>query len=426
MKLVIIAGGKGTRLGLKKIPKPMVKICGKPVLQYQIELAKKYGLDEIYILTGHLSEIIENYFLDGKTFGVNITYFKDEEPMGTSGALKKISNFLNERFMVFYGDTIMDINLKKLIKFDKKNKSLGTLLVHPNDHPYDSDLVEVNDDSKINNFFSKPHNSNYKANLVNAALYVLSPEILNYIPKNNYSDFGKDVFPRVINNKLDLYGYKTAEYIKDMGTSDRLKKISEDIKSGKVKRLNCSNKRKAIFIDRDGVINKEVDELIDINKFELIDGVAESIKKINQSEFLSIVVTNQPMISKGKLTFSQLKNIHNKLESLIGEKGAFLDHIFFCPHHPESGFKNEIKELKIKCNCRKPNIGMIKKAQSLYNIDLKESFIIGDRSADIKTGENAGLKTILVKTGYGGKDLKYDIRPNFIFNNFEEAINHIL
>jgi mannose-1-phosphate guanylyltransferase/phosphomannomutase len=427
MKLVIIAGGKGTRLGLKNIPKPMVEINGKPILQYQIELAKRYGFFEVYILTGHLSQVIEKYFLDGKKFGVKITYFREISPHGTAGSLKKVQNFLKERFMVFYGDTIMDINLKKMIEFDSKHRSLGTLLVHPNDHPYDSDLLEIEDESfKIKGFFSKPHDSSYKANLVNAALYILSPEILNYIPENKNLDFGKDIFPKIINVKSGLYAYKSTEYIKDMGTPDRLEKISKDLKNGKVERLNYSNKRKAIFIDRDGVINKEVDELVDIEDFELIPGVEAAIKKINQSEYLAILITNQPMIAKGKLKVSELKKIHNKLESLLGLKGAYLDDIFFCPHHPELGFAGEIKSLKINCNCRKPNIGMIQKSEKLYNIDLRQSYIIGDRTADIKCGENAKLITILVKTGHAGKDLKYNIKPNFIFNNFTEAINHIL
>ncbi len=427
MKLLIIAGGKGSRLGLKNIPKPMVEICGKPILEYQIELAKRYKIYDIFILTGYLSHVIENYFLDGRNHGVNIKYFREEFPLGTAGAIKNIQKYIDSRFMVFYGDTIMDINLKKFIEFDSKNKSLGTLLVHPNDHPYDSDLVEIQEESNlIINFYPKPHDSKYRPNLVNAALYILSPNILNYINENENLDFGRDIFPKLINNNCGLYAYKTAEYIKDMGTPDRLKKISADIKSGKVSRLNNSNKRRAIFIDRDGVINKEVDELIDEKDFELIGGVTESIKKINKSEYLAILVTNQPMIAKGELSFLGLKKIHNKLETLIGINGAYLDDIFYCPHHPESGFTGEIKSLKIKCNCRKPNIGMIKKAERLYNIDLNRSFIIGDRTVDIKAGENAKIKTVLVKTGYAGNDRKFNCNPDYIFPNFNEAISKIL
>ena len=120
MKLLIIAGGKGTRLGLKNIPKPMVRLNGSPVIEYQILLAKKYGLNEIFILTGHLGNIIEDYFGDGNKWKVKIKYIKETFPLGTSGSVKQLESIIDEDFMVFYGDTVMDINLKKMISFHKK------------------------------------------------------------------------------------------------------------------------------------------------------------------------------------------------------------------------------------------------------------------------------------------------------------------
>jgi len=427
MKLIIIAGGKGTRLGLKEIPKPMVRINSKPLLEHQILLAKRYGIKDIYILSGYLSEVIVDYFKDGKKLGVNITHIVERKPLSTAGALKQLEKILNDRFMVFYGDTIMDIDLESFIKFDEIHKdSVGSIMVHPNDHPHDSDLLEIDGNCKVTTFYSKPHKKDvYYPNLVNAALYIFSPKVLSYIEKDVMSDFGKDIFPKIVENE-NLYAYKTTEYLKDMGTPKRLKKVEEDLKSGKVHRLNRSNKQKAIFLDRDGVINKEVDNLSDIDKFELLDGVVDAIKLLNKSEYIVIVVTNQPAVAKGFITEAELKQIHKKMDTLLGEEGAYVDDLYYCPHHPQSGFEGEVPELKIDCECRKPKSGMLVKASQNYNIDLANSWIIGDRYTDIQAGKNVNCKTILVQTGHAGNDKdKFMINSDYKVSDLYEAVNTI-
>ncbi len=427
MKIAIIAGGKGTRLGSQELPKPMVQIAGKPILEYQIEIAKKYCLNDIFIFSGYNADKIVNYFGNGKKWGVNISHIIEEVPMGTSGAIKQNEHIFNDRFMVLYGDTIFDIDLKRMIEFDSLRKPVGTLLVHPNDHPDDSDLVEIDSQFNIVQFHSKPHpEGKYFRNLVNAALYILSPEIFKYIPSNQKSDFGKDIFPVILQNAGSLNAYPTSEYIKDMGTPERLKKVSDDLISGKIARLNVGNKRKAIFLDRDGVINEEKGNLFRIDDFVLIPGVTEAIKKINQSEYLAIIVTNQPVIAKGFCSEKELRKIHDKMEYQLGQQGAFIDAIYYCPHHPERGFANEIPSLKFNCECRKPKTGMITSAKTDLNIDLTGSFIIGDSTTDIQTGINAGLNTILVRSGYGGSDGKYLAEANLVFESLLQAVDHIL
>lgn len=428
MKLVIIAGGKGTRLGLKDVPKPMVKIAGKPILEHQIEIAKRYGLSDIYLLTGYLSNVIEDYFGDGSRFGVRITYIVEKTPLGTAGAMKGLENKFTERFMVFYGDTMMDIDLNNFIKFDNESESIASILVHPNNHPYDSDLVELDKSHIVTAFYSKPHDvSRYYRNMVNAALYILSPRVFEYIPDNMSTDFGKDIFPSAIRSKEIIRAYRTAEYIKDMGTPDRLEKTEKDYLSGKISRLNMSRMRKAIFLDRDGVINKEKDNLHRIEDFELIDGVGQAIKKINSSEFLCIVITNQPVIAKGFCTEEYLYEIHNKMETLLGKEGAFVDDIYYCPHHPHKGFNGEVLEYKIECECRKPKPGLILKAIQQHNIDIDGSYFIGDRYVDIKAGQDASLKTILITTGHAGNDKnKYNIEADKSFETLNNAVDYIL
>lgn len=418
MQLVIIAGGKGTRLGLKDIPKPMVKIGNKPLLEHQIELAKRYGIDEIFILSGYLAYVIEEYFGDGSNFGVKIHHVIEPYPLGTAGSLKLLESKLKDRFLVFYGDVVMDFDINSFIEFDKQYASIGTTIIHPNDHPYDSDLLEIDKNNKVTKVLPKPHNNGeYYQNLVNAAVYIFSPKIFEYIEDGVSQDFGKHILPKVVNKGELLIGYKTPEYIKDMGTADRFEAVKNDFITGKVSRLNKQNKRPCIFLDRDGVINKDMDSKPLCKDFELLDGVADAIKTINKSDFLSVVVTNQPMIAKGFVTFEEVENTHKKMETLLGEQNAYLNGIYYCPHHPEKGFDGEIEELKIDCECRKPKIGMLLQAQKDLNIDLEKSWMIGDSQRDIDVGKNANCKTISIK-----KDLGAD----YIAQDLNDAVNHIL
>jgi len=429
MQTVIIAGGKGTRLGLKDIPKPMVEIGGKPLLEHQIELAKKYGSNEIFILSGHLANVIEEYFGDGEKFGVKIHHIVEPYPLGTAGSLKLLEGKLNKRFMVFYGDVVMDFDINSFIEFDLKHpNSIGTTLVHPNDHPYDSDLIEADENFKVVRVLPKPRSEGeFCQNLVNAAVYIFSCEIFKYIEPNISQDFGKDILPKIVSKNVDLYAYKTAEYIKDMGTSDRFNRVREDFINGKVQRLNKKNKRPCIFLDRDGVINENMDENPTAEGFKLLEGVSDAIKMINKSDYLAVVVTNQPMIAKGFTTFDEVNLTHKKMETILGLEGCFLDGIYFCPHHPEIGFEGEIKELKIECDCRKPKAGMLFQAAEDFNIDLENSWMIGDSARDIESGKNAGCKTVFIKSKNACADEpKVPDYVNFYADSLKDAVRQIM
>ena len=202
-----------------------------------------------------------------------------------------------------------------------------------------------------------------------------------------------------------MFCYDSPEYVKDMGTPERLYAVEKDFKEGTVHGKNLVNKQRAVFIDRDGTINKYVGFLTDIEDFELIDGVTDAIKKINSSGYLAIVVTNQPVVARGEVSFSELDQIHNKMETLLGKEGAYLDAIYYCPHHPHKGYEGEVEELKIDCECRKPKPGMLLKAAGDFNIDLTRSWMIGDGENDIKAGNAAGCRTILIGDSNFGQDI---------------------
>jgi len=232
----------------------------------------------------------------------------------------------------------------------------------------------------------------------------------------------KDVLPKLLQAKERLYAYNTPEYIKDMGTPERLEQVRKDYGSGKVQKMSLKNERRAVFLDRDGVLNEEMDQLTQVEDLHVYDFAAEAVKKINETDFMAIVVSNQPMVAKGLMSEKDVQEVHKKLETEIGKKGAKIDAFYYCPHHPEKGFEGERPELKIECECRKPEPGLLFQAQKDFNLNLSKSYMVGDQTADILAGKNAGCKTILVETGYGGKDEKYKIEPDFKARNVLEAV----
>lgn len=425
---VIMAGGKGTRLQniSKDIPKPMFPVNGKPILEYQIESLKKSGIDQIILVVGHLGELIREHFQDGNKFGVRIEYIVEKTPLGTAGALFYLREQLQEDFLLLFGDLMLDVDWNRFLNYHKEREALITLYGHPNSHPYDSDVIVVDGRGKVIRIERKNVERDfYYHNFVNAGIYCMSPKVLERIERAEKLDLEKVIIASQIPQGV-IYAYRSTEYVKDMGTPERLSSVSRDVEVGIVKSRSLQNRQKAVFLDRDGTINEYVGFLTDINQFSLIDGVTTAVKKINSSEYLCIVATNQPVIARGEVTMDELNNIHMKMETELGKEGAYIDDLFFCPHHPHRGYDGEVEELKIKCNCRKPDIGMLIEAAHKYNIDLEESWYIGDTTVDIQTGKNAGMRTILVLTGMGGKDCKYDVNADYVAKNLNEAIDIIL
>ena len=418
-----MAGGKGTRIASVKsdVPKPMIPIAGKPILEWLIECLKGQGLTDITLVIGYLGHIIKEFFGDGSKFGVHIDYFVEENPLGTAGALFKMN--LQEDFLLLCGDVILDVDYHRFIEFHRANKAWASLMAHPNGHPYDSSLLVTEiipphvsgglpvDTHRVVKWMNKEDERLYYRNRVNAGIEIISPELLqetmkNFVPRHPETpdkiDLDRDVLKTNISSGR-IFAYDTPEYIKDMGTPDRYYEVEKDILSGKVKARNLSQKQKAIFLDRDGVINKHIGFLRKSEEFELIPGVTEAIKAINMSGYLAIVVTNQPVIARGECTWEELQRIHDKMETELGKEGTFLDAIYVCPHHKDKGFEGEIPELKFDCGCRKPKTGMLERAADDFNIDLSASWMVGDSENDIKCGLNAGCKTALIGSGSFGQ-----------------------
>lgn len=410
MKVVLMAGGRGTRISelFPDIPKPLIPIDGVPVLEREIISLRDQGFTDLIFTIGYMAEKIQAYFGNGSKWGVHIEYFLEDKPLGNAGALFKLN--LTEDFLLLNADAVFDVDFNRMIDYHKTHGGLVTLFTHPNSHPYDSGLI-IAKDGVVEQWLAKEdvRPEHYK-NRVNAGLHVISPKALEMFGVDA-SQIGEEIDGKVKKVDLDrqilkplcgtgtMFCYDSPEYVKDMGTPERFNSVCRDFKTGMVKGKNLFNKQKAIFLDRDGTINKYVGFLRSPEEMELIDDTAEAIKRINASGYLAIVVTNQPIIARGEVTRDELTEIHNKMETLLGKEGAYIDGLYFCPHHPHKGYEGEVVELKIDCECRKPKPGMLLQAAKDFNINLEDSWMIGDSDSDVVAGKAAGCKTIKIEEG---------------------------
>lgn len=430
-QVVILAGGKGTRLRerLDGKPKPLVDVGGVPLLERQVLLAKRYGFDRVLLLVNHAAQQVMDFCASRDNWALNLEIVDDGEPRGTAGATLAAFEQLEREFLVMYGDTMLEVELDRFHAFHARAAdATATLLVHPNDHPQDSDLVELDEDDRVIAFHPYPHDSSrWYPNLVNAALYWMRRDALApFRALPGMVDFGRDLFPAMLRQGLLLRGYRSPEYIKDLGTPSRLDRVCADLASGKIARASLETRQPMVFIDRDGTLNREVDHLRDPAQLELFPGVAPAIRRLNESDYRCCVVTNQPVVARGECSEAQLRQIHAKLETLLGREGAYLDRIYHCPHHPDRGFAGERPELKIECDCRKPKTGLIERAARDFNVAIERSWLIGDSSIDIETARRAGVRSILVESGYAGLDYRTWALPDVVVPTFESAVAFIL
>ena len=474
MKAVIMAGGRGTRIRsvASDIPKPMIPVLDKPVLQYQIENLARCGITDIILVTGYLSEAVSSYFGDGSSLGVRLAYFNEDTPMGTAGALYYLyrDGQLNDDFLLIMGDLMLSVDFNRFMAAHKASGAYATLFVHPNSHPYDSDIVVTDEVGRLEDFtedkcgagiagnayigkagtgddsIGRSHSAHarskivtgiiskkaerpehfYYHNQVNAGIYALSPKAAALVAEPiDKIDLDKDIIRPLI-DESKVYAYRSTEYVKDMGTPERYNEVTEAVRTGTVERRNLSNKQSCIFLDRDGTINVEKGFLNNAADMELMPGAVDAIKRINASEYLAVLITNQPVIARGECSFEGLDEIQKKFDTLLGREGAYIDAVYYCPHHPHAGYEGEVKELKFKCRCRKGAPGMIEDAAADLNIDTSRSWMIGDKTSDVECGKRAGCRTVLLHTGADGSDGRFAEPADMNAADLAAAVDEIL
>ena len=429
-QVLILAGGAGTRLKAVTggLPKPLAPVCGYTLLVRQLGMIAAQGSSDVVVLTGHGAEPIAGYCGDGSKWGLRIRCLAEQTPRGTAGAVLDALEQLAERFIVMYGDTVLDVDLTRLLAAHERSGADATLFLHPNDHPFDSDIVEIDGDGFVRALHPYPHPPGRPLpNLVNAALYVVERrglQGLTGLPEK--PDFAKHLFPRMLESGLRIFGYRSPEYVKDAGTPERLAKVVRDIESGRVESLSFKRPAAAIFLDRDGVLNDNDGYVRRPDELRLFPGVGAAVARLNHTRYRSVVVTNQPVVARGDCTEEELAAIHAKLDSLLALDKAYVDRLYYCPHHPHGGYPGEVAHLKFACACRKPETGLVDRAIEDLGIDPGQSWLVGDATSDMELARRRGLRFMLVRTGLAGRDGKYPGRADFVATDLPAALDFIL
>lgn len=239
MKAMILAAGEGTRLRplTSETPKVLLPVGGRPLIEHQLSWLKSHGIREVAINLYHLGNNIKDFLGDGSRFKMEIIYSPEEALLGTAGGVKRMESFFSDTFVVVYGDVLTDFNLSEMIAFHKETKAKATLSVLKEPERPGAGIIEMGNKGRILSFVEKPPPGSALSSLSNGGIYILEKEVLNYVPGDGSPDFAYDVFPKLIELNLSLYGYvlKPGDYLIDIGTTDKYQKANEDAKAGKVK-----------------------------------------------------------------------------------------------------------------------------------------------------------------------------------------------
>jgi histidinol-phosphate phosphatase family protein len=430
-QVVIVAGGMGTRLAAATggLPKALVPAAGRPVLERQLALAREYGVTRALLLLGHGADRVIDWLRQDPVDGMTIDWVVESEPLGNGGALVAALPRLESRFLVFFADQVMNFDIGRFVEHHGGFGNDVTILVHPNDHPHDSDLLEVDDGGLVTALHKPPHPTDHPLrNVVNAATYVIERSSLDAVADSSpqRADLARDFIPRMVAAGVRVGAYRSREYLKDMGTPERLAKVERDLEAGVVARRLAANTMPGILLDRDGTVNVEVGRITRPADIVLITGIGEAINRAHAAGYLVGVVTNQPVVARGDVTCAELDAIHGRMEMLLAESRAFLDGIYVCPHHPDRGFPGEVVSLKGPCVCRKPATGLVDQAVAELGLDTSLSWLIGDTTSDVQCAVAAGLFPVLVGTGHAGGDGRFATDAALRFDDAPKAIDFIV
>ena len=359
--VAILCGGIGSRIKKysKGIPKSLIKINNKNLLIYILNELKKYNFNKIYLLTGYKSYLFKYLNKTRKNF-ILLECLAEKKLMGTGGALNNLKNKKINDFILINGDSILDVNYLKLININK-NKIGSIYLTKNKNYKSNNKLANLSLKNKIVKFSDKKE-------FMNGGIYFFKKKILKSIPAKKFS-LESDLLEKLISEKK-INGLINNNFFLDIGTRKNLKNAP--------KLLFKKNFRPAAFLDRDGVINQDYGYVHKIGHFDLRPGVINGLKLIQKNNYLIFIVTNQAGIAKKKFTENNFINLHLNFKNYLLKRNIAINDVMYCPHHP----KGILKKYRFKCDCRKPNNGMIQKIISNYDINISKSFMIGDKYSD--------------------------------------------
>ena len=396
-QVVVLMGGLGTRLGLKDCPKALADINGIPFFDCQMKLLKRWGFHKFLFLVGHQAGRIEEHYGDGSAWQAVIRYSYDGPgQLGTGGALKNAEKELDQYFLLIYGDSFMDIDYQETVyryQMERAEGKLGVMTILQNENRYDkSNVVYKNGELLL---YDKV-NASDEMQYIDYGVSMLSKDILADINKGERFDIA------TILTELSKAGRLAAQVVTkrfyEIGSPESLQEFRNYAKS----RFN--EKHKAIFFDRDGVINElyfnddieQIDSPLKVEDFKYKQGAVDALLAAQKMGYYIFIVTNQPAAAKGKVSLSGLYDLSTWMVQDLKSKGVMIEAINICPHHPEGSRRSKAQFLIKKCNCRKPEPGLITDLLQVYNIDVSRSYMVGDSYTDMIAGEKAGLRTVFV------------------------------
>lgn len=411
MQVVLQSGGLGTRLYplTKNKPKCFLDIKGKSIFSFQYDNLKKYNLHKNLLIISNDKHVpYFKKFFENKKFKPKI--ISEKYGLGSGGSLKKNFENLENKFILIYLDIFFSqINFKKFLN---TNKNQNKIFSHISTHRDDSDLIDVNKDNQIIQIYNKNNNKKSLSRTSISGIFLLHKSLFHKIKIKKF-DLTKLIIKQI--RKTTFYSYFTNENFNDFGTKERYKKL--------IKNYNKNLKNFSIILDRDGTILSENTFLNSERKIRFYSQFIDFLRVLKDKKIILVCITNQPGIAKGFIKDQKVNKIHNSLNRKLFKKlGLAFDRFYYCPHHPDSGFKGEIKKLKIKCQCRKPNSELFLKAINDYDLDKNFIINIGNSFSDIQAGMRSGVKNNFL---INHKIKKKDKKKNYTVLNFKDLIKEI-
>ena len=366
------------------------------ILDLQLDFFARNNFKRIHMFLGFGSDQVIRHLQGRSDF--EFLFHVESQPKGSAGELISKLIEINENIVVVHGDLYLDFPIQKMLDEISDPSISFVQLVHPSNHMRDSDIVETDEIGNIVAIRIKPHDEDLVIrNQCNAGVFIFSknwlPQIINVADKfeGDRIDLDRELIPGILASGLKGRTHRNIGTVRDLGTTERLLNFTPYFNVG-----DSSYLKPMIFLDRDGVINQDSGWISKEADFNVYADVPEAISLLNKSGFRIVVVTNQPVVARGEIPLAGVNHLHSILDMKLAEQDAFIDEYFICPHHPDSGFLGEIKELKIKCDCRKPDVGLMVQALKKFPTLISRSWMIGDSWRDQEVATRMNINFIRV------------------------------
>lgn len=374
-QVLLLAGGLGTRLGdtVKARPKPMLPVAGRPFMQYVIEDFRRFGFERFLVLGGYLGSAIRNHFAEHPVHGVALEVLVESEPLGTAGALRLALPRLEETFLLANADSLFGCNVLDLARPPSDPRWLGKLALRVVEEAARFGAVAL-DGERITGFRER---GTHGRGLINGGIYLLRRALAEIVPAGPCS-LERDIFPAAAADGR-LFGQVLEGPFIDIGVPDALASAEQEVPAMIV--------RPAVFLDRDGVLNRDTGYVHRPEDFVWTEGAQAAVKRLNDAGYLVIVVTNQAGVARGYYAEESVHALHRFINAALRAAGAHVDAFYYCPHHPDG----TVARYARACDSRKPGAGMIARALREWPIDRARSLLIGDKDIDMEAARRAGV-----------------------------------